>query len=193
MEDAFNDGMDVVSCSLGVIAITPASQDFVASAFEKAAEGGMVIAVSAGNDGSNETAVPHAHIQRDVVARYSAQRHRGGRNNQLTRVSTLGERPRRFGQSAARFGANQRCILLWPIWRELGAHRGRHDFGQRWICLHGLAGVFAVECLRARPTKSDECGQRMFDSTQRPPMRPMPVRLALSSIWRMAPPSSRRL
>jgi minor extracellular serine protease Vpr len=58
LEDAFNDGMDIVSCSLGVIAITPASQDFMASAFEKAAEGGLVIAVSAGNDGGNGQQFP---------------------------------------------------------------------------------------------------------------------------------------
>ncbi len=58
VEDAFNDGMDVVSCSLGVIALTPASQDFVASAFEKAAQGGLVIAVSAGNDGGNGQQFP---------------------------------------------------------------------------------------------------------------------------------------
>ncbi len=58
VEDAFNDGMDVVSCSLGVIATTPASQDFLASAFEKAAEGGMVIAASAGNDGGNGQQFP---------------------------------------------------------------------------------------------------------------------------------------
>ena len=50
--------MDVVSCSLGVIALTPASQDFLASAFEKAAEGGMVIAASAGNDGGNGQQFP---------------------------------------------------------------------------------------------------------------------------------------
>ncbi|HEX3878551.1 MAG TPA: S8 family serine peptidase, partial [Bryobacteraceae bacterium] len=53
IEDAFNDGMDVVSCSLGTTALAPAAQDFLASAFEKAAQGGMVIAVSAGNDGGN--------------------------------------------------------------------------------------------------------------------------------------------
>lgn len=58
LEDAFNDGMDIVSCSLGVIAITPSSQDFVASAFEKAAEAGLVIAVSAGNDGQNGQQAP---------------------------------------------------------------------------------------------------------------------------------------
>ena len=58
LEDAFNDGMDIVSCSLGVIAITPAAQDFIASAFEKAAEGGMIIAVSAGNDGGNGEQFP---------------------------------------------------------------------------------------------------------------------------------------
>ncbi len=58
VEDAFTDGMDVVSCSLGVIALTPASQDFLASAFEKAAEGGMVIAASAGNDGGNGQQFP---------------------------------------------------------------------------------------------------------------------------------------
>jgi minor extracellular serine protease Vpr len=58
VEDAFNDGMDVVSCSLGVIALTPASQDFLASAFEKAAQGGMVIASSAGNDGGNGQQFP---------------------------------------------------------------------------------------------------------------------------------------
>ncbi len=58
LEDAFNDGMDIVSCSLGVIALTPASQDFIASAFEKAAQGGLVIAVSAGNDGANGQQFP---------------------------------------------------------------------------------------------------------------------------------------
>jgi minor extracellular serine protease Vpr len=58
LEDAFNDGMDIVSCSLGVVALTPASQDFMASAFEKAAEAGLVIAVSAGNDGQNGQQAP---------------------------------------------------------------------------------------------------------------------------------------
>jgi minor extracellular serine protease Vpr len=58
IEDAFNDGMDVVSCSLGVIAIAPASQDFMATAFEKAAGSGLVIAVSAGNDGFEGTQYP---------------------------------------------------------------------------------------------------------------------------------------
>jgi uncharacterized protein (TIGR03437 family) len=58
VEDAFNDGMDIVSCSLGVTAITPAAQDFLASAFEKAAESGLVIAASAGNDGGNGQQYP---------------------------------------------------------------------------------------------------------------------------------------
>ena len=58
VEDAFTDGMDVVSCSLGVVAVAPASQDFIASAFEKAAQGGLVIAVSAGNDGANGQQFP---------------------------------------------------------------------------------------------------------------------------------------
>jgi uncharacterized protein (TIGR03437 family) len=58
IEDAFTDGMDIASCSLGVVALTPAAQDFMASAFEKAAQGGMVIAVSAGNDGANGQQFP---------------------------------------------------------------------------------------------------------------------------------------
>jgi len=66
INDAFNDGMDVANFSSGVLAITgpldtgatcglPAGVpcDFVAWNFEKAAQAGMVITVSAGNDGDS--------------------------------------------------------------------------------------------------------------------------------------------
>jgi uncharacterized protein (TIGR03437 family) len=58
LEDAVSDGMDIVSCSLGVVALTTPSQDFLASAFEKAAQAGLVIAVSAGNDGGSGQQFP---------------------------------------------------------------------------------------------------------------------------------------
>lgn len=64
IEDALNDGMDVANFSYGVLAVSgpldsgatcgrPAGTpcDFIASVFEQAAEAGMVITVSAGNDG----------------------------------------------------------------------------------------------------------------------------------------------
>ncbi len=58
IEDAFTDGMDIVSCSLGTIALTDPSQDFVAAAFDKAAVSGMVVVVAAGNDGGNGQIFP---------------------------------------------------------------------------------------------------------------------------------------
>ncbi len=67
IEDAFNDGMDVANFSYGVFAVAGPLDtgatcglaaglpcDFIASNFEKAARAGMVITVSAGNDGEFE-------------------------------------------------------------------------------------------------------------------------------------------
>jgi uncharacterized protein (TIGR03437 family) len=67
INDAFNDGMHIANLSSGVIATTGPLDtgalcgkaagvpcDFLAYNFEKAAELGMVITVSAGNDGENE-------------------------------------------------------------------------------------------------------------------------------------------
>jgi uncharacterized protein (TIGR03437 family) len=66
LNDAFNDGMDIVNLSSGVLATygpldtgsvcgQPAGIpcDFLAYNYEKAAQGGMLITVSAGNDGEN--------------------------------------------------------------------------------------------------------------------------------------------
>jgi minor extracellular serine protease Vpr len=52
VEDAVNDGMDVISLSFGVIATTSAANDPVATAYEAAAQKAVVV-VAAGNDGDD--------------------------------------------------------------------------------------------------------------------------------------------
>ena len=81
VNDAFNDGMDVVNCSFGTIAMYPALAtgaacglpantpcDFVGYNYEKAAEGGMVIAVAAGNDGEDSLSGTGAYPTLNVVS-----------------------------------------------------------------------------------------------------------------------------
>lgn len=53
IEDAFSDGMDIASLSWGASALTDVASDPVAMAYESAAQKGMVIAVAAGNSGSD--------------------------------------------------------------------------------------------------------------------------------------------
>lgn len=50
VQDAFTDGMDVITCSWGSNALSDWASDPVAAAFEKAAQGGAVVVVAAGNN-----------------------------------------------------------------------------------------------------------------------------------------------
>jgi subtilisin family serine protease len=52
VEDAVNDGMDVITCSIGSLAYSDAASDPVAAAFEKATQFAVVVA-AAGDDGSS--------------------------------------------------------------------------------------------------------------------------------------------
>jgi uncharacterized protein (TIGR03437 family) len=58
VEDAFTDGMDVITCSLGSNALTDAGTDPVAAAFENAAKGGAVVLAAAGNAGEDAASYP---------------------------------------------------------------------------------------------------------------------------------------
>ena len=58
VEDAFTDGMDVITCSIGGNALTNVASDPVASAFEAAATGGAVVLAAAGNSGEDADQYP---------------------------------------------------------------------------------------------------------------------------------------
>jgi uncharacterized protein (TIGR03437 family) len=58
VEDAFNDGMDVITCSIGSNALTDVAHDTVSMAFEAAATGGAVVLAAAGNGGEDAAQYP---------------------------------------------------------------------------------------------------------------------------------------
>ncbi len=57
IEDAVNDGMDVISMSLGTLEATRLSDDIEVEALESAAGLGVIVVVAAGNDGPNPNTI----------------------------------------------------------------------------------------------------------------------------------------
>ena len=69
IEDAFTDGMDIVSCSLGVIALTdPRRRISWHPRSIRPRYGGMVMVVVRGQRWRERTDFPHAHLQHNFVA-----------------------------------------------------------------------------------------------------------------------------
>ncbi len=58
VEDAYNDGMDVISTSFGSNALSDAASDPSAAAFENAAKGGAIVLAAAGNAGEDAANYP---------------------------------------------------------------------------------------------------------------------------------------
>jgi uncharacterized protein (TIGR03437 family) len=58
VEDAYNDGMDVITCSIGGAALTNVASDPTATAFENAAKGGAIVLAAAGNSGEDAANYP---------------------------------------------------------------------------------------------------------------------------------------
>ncbi len=59
VEDAYNDGMDVISTSFGSNALSDAASDPSAAAYENAAKGGAIVLAAAGNAGSDTANYPN--------------------------------------------------------------------------------------------------------------------------------------
>jgi subtilisin family serine protease len=68
IDDAVNDGMDVINLSLGSTEAGPASQDPEVAAIESAAAAGVIVTVSAGNNGPNPATVGTPAIAPSAIA-----------------------------------------------------------------------------------------------------------------------------
>ena len=68
INDAVNDGMDVINLSLGSGLAGPAAQDPEVTAVNSAAAAGVIVVVSAGNNGSNPSTIGTPAIASNVIA-----------------------------------------------------------------------------------------------------------------------------
>lgn len=67
INDAVNDGMDVINLSLGALDYVPPSEDPEVTALENAVNAGVVVTVSAGNDGPNPHTIGNPGTAPDAI------------------------------------------------------------------------------------------------------------------------------
>ncbi len=166
IEDAHTDGMDVANFSSGLPALTGATDtgaacglpagtpcDPLAAAFEAAAQAGMVIVVSAGNEGvSFSSALTFPQFNSISIARDRTFGHRRRRDPQLPRPRTDRQRPRHRAHQPSRHLRRVWRLFLLPLF--LGANQaplidvaqlGDSGFAcTAALPAYSLAGAFAL-------------------------------------------------
>jgi minor extracellular serine protease Vpr len=104
LNDAIADGMDVISLSLGALDYIPPAEDAEAIALEKAVQGGVVVTIAAGNDGSATHTIGSPGTTDDAItvgAVTSAREFAAALHTTDPNLSTIGYAPSADGISVS--------------------------------------------------------------------------------------------